>query len=155
MGAARALYQRALAAFREAGDPWGSARSLTDLASIDCAQGNHSAAHAAYSEALEMFATLRHRRGIARALEGFACLASAQGQAKRALTLASAATHLRRSISAPLPQAEQFKLDQSLIPARESLSDAEGKRAWTEGSEMSLENAIQYSLWEPRSAIAG
>jgi predicted ATPase len=139
MAAARGLYQRALSAFREAGDPWGSARSLTDLAYIDCEQGDHLAAHAAYREALEIFADLGHRRGMARALEGSACLALAQGHAERALKLAAAAAHLRQLISAPLHQAEQFKLDQMLLPAWESLSEAEGKRAWAEGSAMSLE----------------
>ena len=155
MAAARELYQRALSAFREAGDPWGSARSLTDLAYIDCEQGDHLAAHAAYREALEIFAGLGHRRGMARALEGSACLALAQGHAARALKLAAAAAHLRQLISAPLPQAEQSKLDQTLLPAWESLSEAEGKRAWAEGSAMSLEKAIQYSLEEPESAISG
>ena len=155
VAAARGLYQRALSAFREAGDPWGSARSLTDLAYIDCEQGNHLAAHAAYREALEIFAGLGHRRGMARALEGSACLALTQGHAERALKLAAAAAHLRQLISAPLHQAEQSKLDQTLLPAWESLSEAEGKRAWAEGSAMSLEKAIQYSLEEPGSAISG
>jgi predicted ATPase/DNA-binding winged helix-turn-helix (wHTH) protein len=153
--AARELYQRALSAFREAGDPWGSARSLTDLASIDCEQGDHLAAHAACREALEIFGGLGHRRGIARALEGSACLALAQGHAERALKLAGAAAHLRQLISAPLHQAEQSKLDQTLLPAWESLSEAEGKRAWGEGSALSLEHAIQYSLEDPGSAISG
>ena len=119
MDAARGLYQRALSAFREAGDPWGSARSLTDLAYIDCEQGNHLAAHAACREALEIFAGLGHRRGIARALEGSACLALAQGHAERALKLAAAAAHLRQLISAPLHQAEQSKLDQTLLTGLE------------------------------------
>ncbi len=155
MPTARDLYQCALSAFREAGDPWGSARSLTDLAYIDCAQGNHSAAHAACREALEIFAGLRHRRGIARALEGSACLALAEGHAELALTLAAAAARLRQSISAPLHQAEQAKLDQTLLPAWQVLSEAEAKRAWEEGSVLSLENAIQYSLGElGRSAIS-
>jgi predicted ATPase len=153
VAAARGLYQRALSAFREAGDLWGSARSLTDLAYIEWAQGNHSAAHAAYREALEIFAGLGHRRGMARALEGCACMALAQGHAERALKLAAAAAHLRQLISAPLHQAEQFKLDQTLLPAWQSLNDAEGKRAWAEGSAMSLEKAIQCSLEEPESAI--
>jgi predicted ATPase/DNA-binding winged helix-turn-helix (wHTH) protein len=155
VAAARGLYQRALSAFREAGDPWGSARSLTDLAYIDCEQGNHLAAHAACREALEIFASLGHRRGMARALEGSACLALAQGHGERALKLAAAAAHLRQLISAPLRQAEQAKLDQTLLPAWKSLSEAEGKRAWTEGSAMSMEKAIQYSLEEPESAISG
>jgi predicted ATPase/DNA-binding winged helix-turn-helix (wHTH) protein len=146
IAAAQDLYQRALAAFRETGDPWGSARSLTDLGYIDCEQGDHQAGHAAYREALEIFAVLGHRRGIARALEGYACLALAQGQTARALTLATAASHLRRVISAPLPQAEQSKLDRTLLPAWKSLSDLEGKRAWAEGSAMSVEQAMHYAL---------
>ncbi len=155
MAGARRLYQRALSAFREAGDPWGSARSLTDLAYIDCEQGDHSPAHSAFREALEIFAGLGYRRGMARALEGSACLALAQGHAERALKLAAAAAHLRQLISTPLHQAEQFKLDQTLLPAWESLGAAEGKRAWAEGSTMSVEKAIQYSLKESESATSG
>jgi predicted ATPase/DNA-binding winged helix-turn-helix (wHTH) protein len=152
---ARGLYQRALSAFREAADPWGSARSLTDLAHIDCEQGNHGAAYSACREALEIFAGLENRRGMARALESSACLAVAQGNAERALKLAAAAGQLRLSISAPLHPAEQFKLDQMLLPAWESLGETEGKRAWAEGSGMSLEQAVQYSLKKPEPAIAG
>jgi predicted ATPase/DNA-binding winged helix-turn-helix (wHTH) protein len=151
---ARELYERALLAFREAGDQWGSARSLTDLASIDCERGGYLAAHSAYREALEIFAGLGHRRGAARALEGSACLALAQGQAMRALKLAAAATRLRQMISAPLPPAEQLRLDQTLLPAWETLSGPEGKCVWAEGFAMNLEKAIQYSLEEPDSAIS-
>ena len=154
MAGARALYQRALLAFRETGDPWGSARSLTDLGSIDGEQGDYSAAHAAYREALEIFAGLGHRRGMARALEGSACLSVAQGHAARALTLVAAAANLRRQISAPLPQAEQFKLDRRLLYAWKSLTETEGKDAWAAGSAMSLEEAVQYSLEEPSSTTS-
>ncbi len=147
---ARDLYQRALTVFQEAKDQWGAARSLTDLGNIDCAQGNNVAARATFREALEIFAGLGHRRGIARALEGSASLALAEQQADRALKLAGAAAHLRQLIGSPLHQAEQSRLDRALLPAWESLSEIEGKRAWAEGSAMSLEKAIQYSLEEPR-----
>jgi predicted ATPase/DNA-binding winged helix-turn-helix (wHTH) protein len=152
LAAARKFYQHAVSAFRETGDRWGSARSLTDLAGIDSEQGKHLAAQVAYGEALEIFAGLGHRRGMARALEGSACLALARGHAARSLKLAAAAAHLRHLIGARLPQAEQSKLDQALRPAWESLGDAAGKGAWAEGSAMSLENVIQYSLEEPVSA---
>ena len=148
LAVARDFYQRALAAFREAGDRWGSARSLADLGYSCCEQGEYAAAHAAYQEALQIFAGLGHRRGIARALEGFACLAVTRGQAARALQLAAAATLLRHQVSAPLPQAEQSKIDQSLSAARAALSEPEGNDAWTAGSAMSLEQAIQYALVE-------
>jgi hypothetical protein len=124
------------------------------LGYIDCEQGDHLAAYAAYREALEIFAGLGHRRGMARVLEGCACLALARGHAARALKLAAAAAHLRQLISAPLPQAEQSKLDRTLLPAWKSLSDAEGKGAWEEGSAMSLEKAVEYSLEESGSATS-
>lgn len=153
IAAARGLYRRALSAFREAGDPWGSARSLTDLAYIDCEQGDYGAARAANREALQIFAGLGHRRGLARTLEGFACLALARGRFARALTLAAAAARLRQLISAPLPQAEQLKLENTWQSAWESLSEPEGKCAWEKGSAMHLEKAIQYSLEDEGSAI--
>lgn len=143
---ARDFYQRALKAFRAAADRWGSARSLADLGYVCCQQKNYEAAHAAYRQALELFSQLGHKRGMARALEGFACLAAAQSDPARALTLAAAATHLRQQISAPLPLAEQSKLDQVLSSAWDSLGNAEGKAAWAEGSAIGIERAIEYSL---------
>ncbi len=148
LAGAREWYGRALAAFREALDPWGSARSLTDLAYIDCAQRQYADAHVECREALEIFVRLGHRRGIARALECSACMAVPQGHAGRALRLAAAATHLRRSINAHLHQGEQMKLDATLRSAWEALGEVEGKRVWAEGSAMSIESAVQYSLEE-------
>jgi predicted ATPase/DNA-binding winged helix-turn-helix (wHTH) protein/predicted negative regulator of RcsB-dependent stress response len=142
-------YKRALTAFREAGDRWGCARSLADLGYVYCGQGKYEAARGAYREALEVFAELGHKRGIARALEGSACLAAARGQAERALKLAGAAEHLRRLISAPLPQAEKSELQEKLAMAWKLLGEPEGKSAWAEGGAMNIENAIQYSLQEP------
>lgn len=143
---ARDFYRRALKAFRLASDRWGSARSLADLGYVCCEQRDYEAAHAAYREALAVFSQLGHKRGMARALEGFACLAAAQNDPVRALKLAAAATHLRQLISAPLPQAEQSKLDQALSLAWKSLGDAEGKGAWAEGCAIGMERAIEYSL---------
>ncbi len=153
VAAAQELYQHALAAFRDAGDRWGSARSLADLGAIYCEQRDYGPAQKAYREALEVFADLGHRRGIARALEGYACLAAGQGDAVRALKLASAASHLRQLIGAPLTQAEQAKLDQNLKAAWNAIREEHGRQAWTEGSAMSMDKAIQYSLVDP-SAIS-
>jgi hypothetical protein len=91
----------------------GSGRALTDLGYIRLEQGKHQTAHAAYREAMSIFADFGHRRGIARALEGCACLSLARGHAALAVRLAAVAATLRRLISAPLPQAEPLKLDQT------------------------------------------
>ena len=146
---AREFYRRALSAFVEAGDPWGSARSLTDLAYIECERADHSAARSAFREAMEIFTSLEQRRGIARVLEGCASLALAEGHASRALTLAAAARQLRRLIGASLSLSEQSSLDRKMAPAWKALSQLDGKLAWTKGSAMSLEEAMQYSLEEP------
>ena len=143
---ARALYERALFAFRSAGDRWGQARSLADLGTIACELGEHDAAFANFRESLDIFTSLEHRRGIARVLEGLACFASAKGDTRRALSVAAAASHLRQMVSAPLPPAEQSKLDQKLLSAWEQLSETEGKKAWTDGYAMTMDNAIRYAL---------
>jgi hypothetical protein len=87
-------------------------------------------------------------------MEGLACLAQARGNSTRALKLAAAAAHLRHIISAPLPKAEQLKLDQKLLPAWKFLSESQAKSAWKEGSEMTLEQAIQYSIEEPKAVTS-
>jgi predicted ATPase len=143
---AQALYERALFAFRSARDRWGQARSLADLGTIACELGDHPAAFANFRESLDIFKGLEHRRGIARVLEGLACYALAREDAWRALLVAAAASHLRKLMSAPLPPAEQAKLDQKLARAWQQLGEPEGKRAWTEGSTMTIENAIHYAL---------
>jgi predicted ATPase/DNA-binding winged helix-turn-helix (wHTH) protein len=152
LAGARKLYEEALSIFRETADRWGIGRSLTDLGCVDCEEGNHPAARAKYREAMGIFADLGHRRGIARALEGCACLALARGDAARSLILAAAAAHLRRVISAPLPQAEQCRLDRMLTPAWESLTGPQGNAAWAEGSAMDIEKAVRYGLDEPQMA---
>src|SRR5579871_441658 len=146
--AARECYRRALKAFRDADDRWGCARSLADLGQVYCEQKRYEEAQAAYREALQIFADLGHKRGMSRVLNGFACLADAQRQAARALKLAGAAEHLRRMAGTTLPQAEQSMLDESLSSAWKSLGQADGKRAWADGSALSIDAAIQYSLQE-------
>ena len=154
VAAARGFYQRALSFFREAGDRRGSARALTDLGAIYCEQGDVSSAQAAYRDALEGFIGAGYRRGVARALEGWARLALAQKRPSRALTLAAAAAQLRHLVGASLAQEEQSKLDRTLLTAWESITEAEGKRAWTEGCAMSLDEVVKFSLEDPRSAIS-
>jgi predicted ATPase/DNA-binding winged helix-turn-helix (wHTH) protein len=143
---AQELYEKALVAFRDLGDRWGIARSLADLAWTDCERGDHASAMSAYRESLEIFTSLEHRRGIARVLEGLACLALSHGDTLRAISIAAAAVRLRQQISAPLPPAEQRKLDQRLQRAWESAGEQAGKKAWAEGTEMPLESAIQFAL---------
>ena len=143
---AREMYQKALAAFRGAADRWGIARSLADLGTIACEQGEQGTAYTAYKESLETFSALGHRRGIARVLDGFACLALRKGNARRALAVAAAASRLRQVISAPLPPAEQAKLDEKLRQGWQQLGEAAGNEAWEEGRTMTMDHAVEHAL---------
>jgi predicted ATPase len=144
--AARALYEQGLAIFRELGDRWGIAGTVADLGSLAREQRNFPAAHSLYRESLGVFQELQHKRGIARLLECFACSAAAQFQAERSLRLAGAAAALRQNIGAPLTPAEQAKLEASLHPARQALTNTAGVTAWLEGWDTPVEKAIEEVL---------
>jgi predicted ATPase len=144
--AAQGLYEQGLAIFRELGDRWGIAGTLADLGSLAREQGNYSTAHALYRESMKKFQELEHKRGIARLLECFACSAAAQLKAERSLRLAGAAAALRQNIGAPLTPAEQAKLESTLGPPRQALSNSAGATAWLEGWAMPVEKAIEEVL---------
>jgi predicted ATPase/serine/threonine protein kinase len=148
---ARTLYEQGLAIFRELGDRWGIAGTLADLGSLAREQQNCPTAHSLYRESLKIFQELGHKRGIARLLECFACSAAAQLEAERSLRLAGAAAALRQSIGAPLTRAEQAKLESTLDPARQVLTNTAGTTAWLEGWAMPVEKAIEEALM-PHSA---
>jgi predicted ATPase len=156
--AARRLYEQGLAIFRELGDRWGIAGTLADLGSLAREQGNHPTARSLYRESIKIFQELDHKRGIARLLECFACSAALQLEAERSLRLAGAAAALRQNIGAPLTPAEQAKLEASLHPARQALTNTVGVTAWLEGWAMPVEKAIEEVLMPevgPPGARAG
>ena len=144
--AARTLYEHGLEIFREVGDRWGIAGTLADLGTLASEHGNCLAARSLYQESLKIFQELEHKRGIARLLECFACLAGSQMQAERSLRLAGAAAALRQNIGIPLTPAEQAKLEASLHPARQALTNTAGTTAWLEGWALPVQEAIEEVL---------
>jgi predicted ATPase len=144
--AARSLYERSLATFREIGDPWGAAVALADLGDLLRDQRDFDAAHALYRGSLETCQATKNKRGIARLLECFAGSAAAQGRPKHALRLAGAAAALRKSLGTPGSSEEQARLERSLQPARQTLSQTDGTTAWLEGWELPVERAIEQAL---------
>jgi predicted ATPase len=144
--AARTLYEQGLAIFRELGDRWGIAGTLADLGSLAREQRDYPTASSLYRESIENFQKLDHKRGIARLLECFACSAAVQLEAERSLRLAGAAAALRQNIGAPLTPAEQAKLEASLHPARQALTNTVGVTAWLAGWDLPVEKAIEEVL---------
>jgi predicted ATPase len=153
--AAQTLYEQAMAIFRELGDPWGVAGTLADLGSLAREQENYPEAHSLYRESIKLFHELDHKRGVARLLECFACSAAVQLEAERSLRLAGAAAALRQNIGAPLTPVEQAKLEATLHPARQSLTDTVGVTAWLEGWALPVEEAIKEVLTPEAASSPG
>jgi tetratricopeptide (TPR) repeat protein len=146
MAKARSCYERALVAFRDAQDPWGAGRSLTDLGYIHLEEDRLDEARSVFREALEIFGNLVHRRGVARVLEGYATLALAGDDPATALKLAAAAARIRRQIDAPLSRSERARADATMQSAKTLLAASESDKAWKEGAAMPLDVAIAYAL---------
>jgi predicted ATPase len=153
--AAQALYERGLSIFRELGDRWGIAGTLADLGSLAREQGNYATARALHGESIKLFQELDHKRGIARLLECFACSAAAQSQAERSLRLAGAAAALRQNIGAPLTPAEQTKLEATLEPGRQALTNTVSVTAWLEGWALPVDKAIEEVLTPEAASPSG
>ena len=153
--AARALYEQGLAIFRELGDRWGIAGTLADLGTLAREQGNYPEARSLYQESIRIFQELDHKRGIARLLECFAGSAAAQLEAERSLRLAGAAAALRQNIGAPLTPTEQTKLEASLHPARQALTNTADVTAWLEGWALPVDKAIEEVLMPETASPSG
>ncbi len=144
--AARSFCEQSLSEFRRLRDNWGIASTLSDLATLSCDQGSNTEARRLYGESIELFQELGHKRGIARALECLAASAAAQSKAEQSLHLAGAAAALRQRLGAPLTPTEQPRLEKALEFARRALGNAAGLRAWMEGWEMPVGQAVREAL---------
>src|SRR5207245_9681998 len=102
---------------------------------------------------MKIFQELGQKRGIARLLECFACAAAAQAHPELSLRLAGAAAALHQVLGAPLLPAEQARLEKTLEPARQALTNTVGAAVWMEGWTMPVEKAIEDAqTYDPNSS---
>jgi len=143
---ARALYEQSLTLFRELGDKWGIAGCLVDLANLARDHGDYQTSRSHYVESMKLFQELGQKRGMARLLDCLACSAALQSKPERALRLAGAAAAMRRVLGAPLPLAEQARLEKTLDLARRSVPPAIAAASWMDGWTTPADNVIQDAL---------
>jgi predicted ATPase len=144
--AAHELYEQSLRIFRKLGDNWGIAGCLVDLGNLAREQGDEKKSRLHFAESMKLFQELGQKRGIARVLDCLACSAALQSQPERALRLAGSAAAMRRVLGAPLPVAEQTRLEKTLDLARQSISPGKAAAAWMDGWTMATDKAIQEAL---------
>lgn len=139
------MVEEALALYRELGNSFSTAESLSGLGTYYRAIGDRDAAKAAQREALEIFASVGNPTGIALVLEEMAIIASSNGRHERALRLAAAADVLKAAAGGG-PPAELMESGKSVEESRRSLDREAAERAWDEGRGMGTDKAIAYAL---------
>lgn len=138
--------EESLTIHRTLGDRWLVAVTLNNLGRIAHAQGEDPEAARFLSESLALRQEIGDRRGIPVALRGLGAVARAQGDPMRATLLYAAAEAARESMQGALPAADTEHLKQNVDVLRAQLGEASFHSAWTQGSTMTLEQAVEYAL---------
>ena len=95
---AETLFEGSLELYRELGDQWGFARSLSLLGSVAWVRNNTAAARSMTEEALALFRELDDKEDVAGSLFFLALVASSQGEYARASTLFEESLALQREL---------------------------------------------------------
>jgi len=142
------LYQQSLTIRTELQDRRGGATSLHNLGNVAFALGEPRQANELYRKSLPMFNELGFLEGVVRSLKALAAVMLIQERRQKAVRLWRAAHDLREKIGMPNASVERDRLDQSLNLSRTILDEAAFTTAWTEGGDLSLDQAIAYALDE-------
>ena len=144
--AALPLLEEAVRIARETGDLRTASVILYGQGRAECALGKLDAAEAHLTESLTICRDLGDRENMSNGLDGFAHLAIAKESPSRAAQIWGAAERLREEIGAPLRSFDRANYENALSATRAALGDDAFERAWREGREMTLEDAVQYAL---------
>ena len=143
---ARLLLQESLFIRRQLNDKAGLALSLNTLADVMLDEGDYAEVRPLLDEGLAINRELGDQTAIAYLIEDYGGLAAAEEKPERALQLTGFATALRESIGAPLPPAEQARVDRMIATAHKALQEAAATAAWEAGRSLGLEQAIELAL---------
>jgi tetratricopeptide (TPR) repeat protein len=132
------------------------AQSLPDLPTVCLAKSNLSGvmldlgdlplAQLLAREALEFRHKQNDRWGLAYSLENFAYVAMVQGDVRRAIRLWGVAETLRQEINAPMLPLWRTRYERFVALAKRQLDETSFKKAWQEGQQTGLEQAVSYLL---------
>jgi predicted ATPase/DNA-binding SARP family transcriptional activator len=133
--------------YRSLGYRRGVALALHNLGDIAVKLKDYQRARELLCESLSIRRELGLRRGYAYSFEVFAVLAYEEKQDERAVQLFAATQTLRDLIGAPLDSLGDRELYESILARlRAKLGDAPYEMAWSKGSAMNDEQAIELAL---------
>ncbi len=111
------------------------------IALVRCAFAD---AHSELSQAIVPFTSLKERGSLVVCLRQIARIYAAEGKTGEAVRLWACTEHPAQYASWPLYGKERDRLDAEIATARTALSAAAFSRAWKEGQETTLEDALAY-----------
>jgi non-specific serine/threonine protein kinase len=146
--AAVEILSECIAFSRSIKDVSAVAIELESLAAVQLDMGDLAAAKQSLTESFTLSRELKDRWNILYCLQGLSWVASASADDRRALRLAGAAKRASDEWSLSWdPGAERLeRFGTALEQSRTRLGSRKSQQAWTEGTAMSLDRAIEYAL---------
>jgi predicted ATPase/DNA-binding CsgD family transcriptional regulator/transcriptional regulator with XRE-family HTH domain len=134
--------QDALALGRDLGDPWTTANPLAYLILIHTARHDYGDAASAVTEALVLYRQLGTAERVAEIFRRAAVLAEASGAPRRSIRLFAAAQTIAEPIGVTQGLPERETYERALSAARSALGEPAAGTAWTEGRDLTLDDAV-------------
>ena len=145
---ATTLTEEGLTLSRQLGDQPGIVYLLCNLGTIAQEQGDHERAVELFKESINRNQKLGNKAILAELMEGIAGVAGAYGRALRAARLYGAAEALREAISVPVPAGDRPRYERHIAVACSVIDRETWEKAWAEGKNVALEQAVEYALSE-------
>lgn len=139
-------YEESLAIYRELSMRVEIPATLHNLGYTALARGDSERAETLFREGLPLQIEYNDRHGIIECISGLASVAGFRGQGERAARLFGAANALHEATGGPVWPAERIEMERQIAAARAKTDQATWDKAWAEGRQMSLEQAIGYAL---------
>jgi tetratricopeptide (TPR) repeat protein len=140
---AGSTFEEAVAFLRHAGEIWGLAILLSDLAALRVLEQRYGEAEVSATEALGLCRSLRDRRGAGWSLQTLAMIHTAAGRARQAAWLYGAADALLRSVGATGQVTFARVQDRYLAVARDALGNAVFRDEFEAGQRTSLPRIME------------
>jgi tetratricopeptide (TPR) repeat protein len=147
---ARALHEESLALLLEMGHKEAGAKTLHSLALVICSQGEYVAARTMLQESLPAARNVSDTNevlGILAALGAVTAMMQAGvEETLRGARLLGASDALHEKLGLQLSPEDRITYERGVGSAQTQLSEDDFERAWSEGSELTFEQAITYAL---------
>ncbi len=149
--AGRVNFEAALEVARDHDDHHAAAYAAFQLGTIARLDGDRAAAASLHHEALQLRNRCGDLPGMADSLEALAGLAADRGDGTAAARLFGAAASIRTANGYPRPREHRPGYDADLATAREQLAQQAFDSAWSEGAEMTPQEAVDAAVRSRRS----